>query len=115
MFDLRVIDLSKTEDEDGYVDFIALTIEQWALTKSFIKEIKDNERCEFVCGADIKKCIDNIGADAPEMISGLCITMLHDFMKDCRKMAQENWCPSQVEMLDRLFEAVSLDKKYDEV
>lgn len=43
------------------------------------------------------------------------ILMLYDFMKDCRKMAEENWCPSQVEMLDRLFKAVSLDKKYDEV
>lgn len=50
-----------------------------------------------------------------ETMTEIGILMLHDFMVDCRKMAQENWCPSQVDMLDRLFKAVSLDKKYDEV
>lgn len=62
--------------------------------------------------ADIRPCEDN-NDDFKEQIdnmSGMAIIMLEKFMQDCRKMAQENWCPSQVEMLDRLFKAVSLDK-----
>lgn len=67
--------------------------------------------------ADIRPCEDD-NDDFKEQIdnmSGMAIIMLEEFMQDCRKMAQENWCPSQVEMLDRLFKAVSLDEKYDEV
>lgn len=77
------------------------------------------EDCHWLpdADADIRPCEDN-NDDFKEQIanmSGMAIIMLEKFMQDCRKMAQENWCPSQVEMLDRLFKAVSLDKKYDEV
>lgn len=78
---------------------------------------KGTEDCHWLPDADIRPCEDN-NDDFKEQIdnmSGMAIIMLEKFMQDCRKMAQENWCPSQVEMLDRLFKAVSLDKKYDEV
>ena len=68
--------------------------------------LPDNNTDTRPCG----KLKEEIGT-ATEM----CIWMLHDFMTDCRKMAEDNWCPSQVDMLDRLFKAVSMNKKYDEV
>jgi len=36
------------------------------------------------------------------------------FIEQCGKMAEENWCPAQVDMLERLFGAVLHGVKYDE-
>lgn len=39
---------------------------------------------------------------------------LEFFVEECKKMAEENWCPAQVDMLKRLFGAVIEGVAYDE-
>ena len=39
---------------------------------------------------------------------------LLSFICDCGNMAEENWCPSQVDMLERLFGAVLKGVPYAE-
>lgn len=34
------------------------------------------------------------------------------FVNNCAAMAADNWCPAQVEMLERLFDAVLTGKPY---
>ena len=62
MFDLRITDLSKTEEE-GNIDFIALTNEQWAMIKTNIEMLKKHEKCELMYAEDFKKSIDKARAD----------------------------------------------------
>lgn len=40
--------------------------------------------------------------------------LVGEFINQCGAMAEENWLPSQVEMLERLFGAVLNGCKYDE-
>lgn len=40
--------------------------------------------------------------------------LLATFIVQCGTMAEENWCPSQVDMLERLFGAVLKGVPYDE-
>ena len=40
--------------------------------------------------------------------------LLASFIGQCVSMAEENWCPSQVDMLERLFGAVLKGVPYDE-
>ena len=48
--------------------------------------------------------------DLIDKMSGL----VGEFINQCAAMAEENWCPSQVDMLERLFGAVLRGCKYDE-
>ena len=45
-----------------------------------------------------------------EQASEICIAA---WCSDCIEMAKENWCQSQVEMLERLFHAVGTGKPYN--
>lgn len=47
-------------------------------------------------------------------IEKLIAAYLEEFVKDCGEMAEKNWLPSQVEMLERLFGAVLEGCEYDE-
>ena len=51
-----------------------------------------------------------------EEILELCAQAATDavnlFIKQCGEMAEANWCPSQVEMLQRLFNAVLNNEPY---
>jgi len=42
-------------------------------------------------------------------------TALQLFDTHCMQMAEQNWCPAQVKMLRRLFDAVSMGMDYDKV
>ena len=65
MIDLKITDLSKTEEE-GNVDFISLTNEQWSMIKTNIELIKNYEKCELMYVEDFKKNINEVRADAIE-------------------------------------------------
>lgn len=73
MFDLRITDLSKTEEE-GNIDFIALTNEQWAMIKTNIDMLKKHEKCELMYVEDFEKSIDKVRADAVDEVIGLART-----------------------------------------
>lgn len=47
MIDLRVTDCNKAEDEEGYVDFITLSNEQWGMVKAVINAIKAEKESHF--------------------------------------------------------------------
>lgn len=53
-----------------------------------------------------------------EEILDLCkdtaIDVVSFFIKECEDMAEANWCPSQVQMLQRLFNAVLKNEPYAE-
>lgn len=50
-----------------------------------------------------------IGVMAKSQVEGVT-----DFVKKCAEMAADNWCPAQVEMLERLFDSVLTGKPYAE-
>lgn len=47
-------------------------------------------------------------------IEELIVAYLAKFVQQCGEMAEKNWLPSQVEMLERLFGAVLEGCEYDE-
>lgn len=53
-----------------------------------------------------------------EEILDLCVDTAIDvvsfFIEECEDMAEANWCPSQVQMLQRLFNAVLNNEPYAE-
>lgn len=58
-----------------------------------------------------RKMIKVLQKEETQEAMGLAVKWLvHDMMH----MAKENWCPNQVEMLERLIGAVLENKKYDE-
>lgn len=51
-----------------------------------------------------------------ELINGMYeipMNLIMHFMEKCMEMAKENWCPAQVEMLERLFGATIHMVDYD--
>lgn len=50
--------------------------------------------------------------DVAENLSEFIASSIGVFIDQCGKMAEENWCPSQVDMLKRLFGAVLKGYKY---
>lgn len=49
-----------------------------------------------------------------KIIKTIASNSLYEFLIQCDQMAKANWCPSQVEMLERLHNAVLERKPYAE-
>jgi len=48
-----------------------------------------------------------------ELCANASVDAVSLFIKQCGEMAEANWCPSQVQMIQRLFNAVLNQKPYD--
>ena len=51
-------------------------------------------------------------AELLEMASEHAVDAVQEFIRQCGEMAEANWCPSQVEMLERLFKKVLAGEPY---
>lgn len=63
------------------------------------------------CGERCENAADNFNEEEVMKIANVAVGM---FISQCGEMAEQNWCTSQVEMLERLFGAVLHGCKYDE-
>lgn len=57
----------------------------------------------------IMKFGESVNKGDPIEASTIAVAM---FIRECGEMAEKNWCPSQVDMLERLFGAVLHDCEY---
>ena len=72
-------------------------------------KFKDLDSLEFLEDGDVieitRKELINFAKDK-------CCTVVLAFMDKCETMAKENWCDSQIEMLERVFEKVLKGEPY---
>lgn len=66
------------------------------------EELRDNQKI-IITKAELLETVHEEGADA-----------VGQFIKQCGEMAEANWCPEHVEMLERLFDKVLKGEQYAE-
>lgn len=67
------------------------------------EELKDNHEI-IITKAELIETVHEEAADA-----------VGQFIKQCGEMAEANWCPEHVDMLQRLFDKVLKGEQYAEV